>query len=229
MKVIVCDDDPVSRVSMVDLVKGFPDLEVVEASDGEEAWDLLQESVPLLCCTSIRLPKRSGIELLRRARQTPHLRKLPFVMTAQAVDTTDVIEAIRLGAIDCIPKPAESRQTREYMARVLQRVWATVVEERQFTLRRLGVTPEKLDHDYQAFEAQIDKVSAELAAGGGDPDSGVLQRRLPGLVTTCDTLGIWRGEEALQGLLAAPAAKVQVFGVLASVRAMVHHQLEQVS
>lgn len=228
MKVIVCDDDPVARVAMVELVKGFPDLEVVEASDGGEAWNRLQESVPLLCCTSIRLPKLSGIDLLRRVRQTSHLRKLPFVMTALAADTTEVIEAIRLGAIDCIPKPIDSRQTREYMAQVLQRVWATVVEERRFTLKRLGVTPEKLDQNYHAFEAQIDKVSAELAAGGGETDAGVLRRRLPGLVTSCDTLGIWRGEEALQGLLAAPAAKVQIFGVLASVRAMVHHQLEQV-
>ncbi|MFX8751225.1 response regulator, partial [Acinetobacter baumannii] len=69
MKALIVDDDPVSRLAMVDLVSSFPELEIVEANSGERAWALIQASIvpPVLCCCDIQMLEMSGTELVKRA------------------------------------------------------------------------------------------------------------------------------------------------------------------
>jgi DNA-binding NarL/FixJ family response regulator len=70
---VVVDDHPVVRHGLVSMLHYEKDMQVVgEAGDGEEAVRLILEHKPDVVLLDLRLPKLSGIEVMKevRARQT---------------------------------------------------------------------------------------------------------------------------------------------------------------
>jgi Response regulator containing a CheY-like receiver domain and an HTH DNA-binding domain len=60
-----------------------------------------------LILLDIRMPKMSGIEVLRRVRADPALRMIPVVMMTSSDEPCDVEAAYRLGANSYVVKPLE--------------------------------------------------------------------------------------------------------------------------
>ena len=64
---MLVDDEAMVRVGLRMVLSGEPDLEVVgEASDGEEAVAVVQETRPDVVLMDIRMPRVDGIEGSRR-------------------------------------------------------------------------------------------------------------------------------------------------------------------
>ena len=221
MNVVVCDDDAVSRMAVVDLVDSVEGLTPIEARDGEEAWAALLDSAPLLCISDLQMPVMTGIELMRRAKRHRHLAKLPFVVISSAADRANVVDAIQLGALHYIIKPFEFHQAREQLDRVLQQVWAQSVEDPETTQKRLNLTPERLGRYYKAFTAQLEQAQESGAEISAHLGRAPLMDQLPTLATACVTLGLWRGEAILK-LLADPQLPPEPGQGLATLIAIQH-------
>ena len=84
--------------------------DVVCATDGEEAWDRIQEQRPDIMVTDLQMPRLNGIGLIERLRSTTEYADLPVIMlTAKGFEvSTDEIK-IRLGVLDIITKPFSPR------------------------------------------------------------------------------------------------------------------------
>lgn len=92
------------------------DYELIEVSDGEEAWDKLQEE-PDICALfcDTKLPHINGIELLQRLRVDvqPRLKHLPVIMlTGDSDDEALREQALGYGASDFITKPFDSAELK---------------------------------------------------------------------------------------------------------------------
>jgi two-component system, response regulator len=85
--------------------------EVVVASDGEQALQILQPSSaarafqPALVLLDIKLPKIDGLDVLRRIRADPRTESLPVVMLTTSNEETDIVSSYRLGANSFVRKP----------------------------------------------------------------------------------------------------------------------------
>jgi DNA-binding NtrC family response regulator len=64
---LVADDDEVTRRTLAEelVPRGFT---VLQACDGEEAWELFNKEMPDLVVTDLRMPRADGVELVRRIR-----------------------------------------------------------------------------------------------------------------------------------------------------------------
>jgi DNA-binding NarL/FixJ family response regulator len=86
IRVLVVDDHPVVRHGLIAILRYEPGIEVVgDAADGEEAVRLILERRPDVVLLDLRLPKLSGIEVMKRVRpQAPEVRFL--VLTTYDTD-----------------------------------------------------------------------------------------------------------------------------------------------
>jgi len=80
--VLVVDDEPVTRRTLREELepRGFL---VVEAADGEEAWELFQKELPDLVVTDLRMPRGDGVGLVRRIRREAKSWVPVIVITSQ--------------------------------------------------------------------------------------------------------------------------------------------------
>lgn len=84
--------------------------------DGEEALDYLfrrgqyseRENVtPTLVMLDLKLPKISGLEVLRQIKNNEKLKKIPIVMLTSSNENRDVDEAYTLGTNAYVVKPVD--------------------------------------------------------------------------------------------------------------------------
>lgn len=76
---------------------------VTAASDGQEALRILTERLCDLVITDLRMPRMSGLDLLRNIRaMSPHL---PVLIVTAFGEWTTYIEAMDCGCVDYLNKP----------------------------------------------------------------------------------------------------------------------------
>jgi two-component system response regulator len=85
--------------------------DVVVARDGLEAETVLfgpeSNGAPALVLLDLKLPKLSGLEVLRAVRADERTAAVPVVVLTSSIEQEDVVAAYRLGANSYIRKPVE--------------------------------------------------------------------------------------------------------------------------
>jgi two-component system, cell cycle response regulator len=112
MRVLIADDDAISRRLLANMLAGWG-YEVITTADGAEAWDLLQQpNAPCLAILDWMMPGLTGPAVCRELRQ---MRKEPYtyvlLLTART-NKEDVIEGMDAGVDDYITKPFDSQELR---------------------------------------------------------------------------------------------------------------------
>jgi CheY-like chemotaxis protein len=82
------------------------------ARDGEEALAYLDrweagEPLPICILLDLKMPKVSGLEVLRRLKGHPRFSTIPVIVLTTSTEDEDVNEAYRLGCNSYIVKPVE--------------------------------------------------------------------------------------------------------------------------
>ena len=115
-RILIADDEEGIRESLSLILSDGHEL--VFARDGEEALAALGREPFALAMLDIKMPKLDGLEVLRRLRGT-NVQVPILVLTAyQSVELAK--EAIKLGAVDYLPKPFERDQILSAIRGVLK-------------------------------------------------------------------------------------------------------------
>ena len=122
MRVLIADDDPVSRrILEVTLLDSASD-EVIAAANGWEAWKILRKGDgPDLVVLDWMMPCMDGVDICRRVRASDLPPTYIILLTSRS-ETQDVIAGLDAGADDYIAKPFDPEELRARLrvgARVL--------------------------------------------------------------------------------------------------------------
>jgi len=106
IRVLVVDDSATMRSLIATVLQRDPEIEVVgEAGDPLEAREAIKRLNPDVITLDVEMPNMNGIDFLEKIMR---LRPMPVVMvstlTVRGAEAT--VEALELGAIDCVAKPS---------------------------------------------------------------------------------------------------------------------------
>ncbi len=105
------------------LEKGRIANQLVVTEDGQDALDYLWgigahagrdvSDLPALTLLDLKLPRVSGLEVLRRVRDDPRTRRMPIVILTSSTEEQDVAAGYDLGVNSYIRKPVDFKQFAE--------------------------------------------------------------------------------------------------------------------
>ncbi len=105
MRVLIADDDIISRAVVKALLLKWG-YEVLEAEDGNRAWDILREKdSPHLVLLDWMMPGIDGLELCKRLRQSGDNTYHYIILLTGRDSKKDIIGGLNAGADDYITKP----------------------------------------------------------------------------------------------------------------------------
>lgn len=113
LKVLAVDDDPLARRLIHAALDGDARLEVLDASDGQEAWSLLDAGlVPELMLLDVLMPGIGGLDLLRQMRLDARFKRVPVIICSAVGDRETVLRAAPLVVKSFVIKPFEASVLR---------------------------------------------------------------------------------------------------------------------
>ncbi len=109
-RVLVVDDMPKMREIVSSQVASLGYTDILKASNGREALDLLNREFDLhkpigLVFSDWNMPIMAGIDLLAEVRKSGKLQNVPFIMVTAEGKREQVMEAIKIGVSNYIVKP----------------------------------------------------------------------------------------------------------------------------
>jgi two-component system response regulator len=138
MHILLIEDDTV-HVKLVEraLKKSGLNSELVIINDGEDAFNYLlnQEDespekkfvYPHLILLDINLPKISGLEILRRIKQSPRLQAIPVVILTTSSNRADLEKCYEFHANSYITKPLDYEEFNQKI-RSVEHYWLKINE-----------------------------------------------------------------------------------------------------
>jgi len=182
--ILIVDDEKILARS-IKLFLEEQGYEAEVAEDGEKALSLLETMHPDLVFLDVRLPKISGIELLKRMKEfDPHM--YVVVMTAYG-SIEGAVEAMKLGAFDYLKKPVDLDELKILLnrahedSRLRQELsYYRERETRTFSFEGLIGKCEEMQRVFQQIRqiASLEEVSTVLITGETGTGKGLVARAI---------------------------------------------------
>lgn len=113
VRVVLADDQTLVRAGFVQLLSRDPEIEVVgEASNGQEAIDVIRDLEPDVVLMDIRMPVLDGLEATRLLLDDPRTSEIKVVVLTTYETDENVFTALRIGATGFLLKDIEPDELR---------------------------------------------------------------------------------------------------------------------
>ncbi|MFT4192353.1 MAG: hybrid sensor histidine kinase/response regulator [Comamonas sp.] len=175
IKCLLVDDRPENLLALSALLHDEPDVEILQASSGQEALEIALRHDLALALLDVQMPGMDGLELAELLRGSERTRHIPLIfVTAGAHDAARMFKGYETGAVDFLFKPIEPR-ILQMKARVFfdlyrtKRQLAQELEERTETLRLSETFAAILGHDLRSPLSVIQMLSTLLQRKADDP------------------------------------------------------------
>jgi len=122
-KVLVADDDAQLLGLVVSCLREMG-LEVLEAMDGEKAWEEIQESRPELVILDVMMPGMSGWEVCRHIREADELEGTKVLMLTGIGVRLNEMTSPLYGADDYLDKPFDFKAFEDKVREILAKTSA---------------------------------------------------------------------------------------------------------
>jgi CheY-like chemotaxis protein len=102
--VVIADDEPSMRL-LVHATIESDEYAVVEATNGTEAWEMIQKLKPSLVLLDQQMPGRTGLEVLRLVKADPSLAATRVILLTSKAQEGDIEAGLIAGADFYLTKP----------------------------------------------------------------------------------------------------------------------------
>jgi len=115
--ILTVDDEP-RFVRLIEANLNAADYDVLTATDGEQALEIIVEKKPNLVLLDVMMPGMNGFEVLDRIRKFSNI---PVIMLTAKGEEADRVEGLNRGADDYVVKPFSASELLARVRAVLRR------------------------------------------------------------------------------------------------------------
>ena len=108
-KVLIVDDE-VHIVHVVATKFRNNGYEVISASNGQQAYELVCEQKPDIIVTDLQMPVMTGMEFVEKLRGNEATKDIPVIMLTARSFSLDAEQQERLGVSQCLSKPFSPKE-----------------------------------------------------------------------------------------------------------------------
>lgn len=109
--VLIVDDSVFNRKMMIEILKkSVNKIKFLQASNGQEALEIIYEKEVDLVILDLNMPVKSGYEVLKEIRKNKNFYNLPVIVNSHITDIQKVREALSLGAVDFFTKSEKTEE-----------------------------------------------------------------------------------------------------------------------
>lgn len=202
MKILIIDDDKVSRTIISKLLSREKGAEVSEVGSAEEAWAMLKGGyLPDVLILDMVLPGMSGEEFLSRLREGAPWRDLPTIICSSAATRELISRVARLGIKGYLLKPIAAARLRDVVREVTRKIGShNVMESADAVMQRLELPAPDYIELLELFVQEAGRLLLDM-------NRAVADGKLAELRTILSTFRATAGNVGAE-LLAANAEKI---------------------
>jgi two-component system, LytTR family, response regulator LytT len=139
IRVLVVDDEPLSRAELIHLLNHHSQIEVIgEADCGEAVFEKVFQLQPDVVFLDIEMAELSGLDVAKMLQQ---MKKPPYIVFATAYPNY-AVEAFRYEAIDYLLKPFNEEQVQECVMRLIRNLSEKRENHPDLSSRKLAIEVE---------------------------------------------------------------------------------------
>jgi signal transduction histidine kinase/CheY-like chemotaxis protein/HPt (histidine-containing phosphotransfer) domain-containing protein len=122
LRILITDDNEYNRIVATDTLKSKANVEIREATNGQEAIELVKNNVFDIILMDVQMPVMNGFDATRyiRSQGTDQAKKIPIIALTASVLRTDLDKCLEAGMNSYIPKPFNPQQLIIGIANVLK-------------------------------------------------------------------------------------------------------------
>jgi two-component system, response regulator len=145
-RILLAEDSPEDSELILEALREFRiGNEVLHVKDGAEALDYLYrrgafadygQGQPAVIMLDIKMPRLDGIEVLKRVKGDPELKRIPVVIMTSSREEQDLLNSYNLGASAYVVKPLKFSELMEAV-KTLGAFWAIINEPPPGSLTRV--------------------------------------------------------------------------------------------
>ncbi len=147
--ILTADDDP-QLLRLVARNLEFEDYDVLTASDGKQALEMIEAHAPDAVLLDVMMPQMDGFMVCQRVRE---FSAVPIILVTARGQDQDKVRGLDLGADDYLTKPFSVEELLARVRAVLRRAQFTMHEQNQ--LARTTITIGELFIDYSQHLATM--------------------------------------------------------------------------
>jgi len=113
LTILYVEDEPLIRENAVEYLSRYCK-KVLQAKDGEDAYNIYQVHSPDLIISDIKMPKLNGLDFSAKVREVD--KATPIILATAHTETKYLLRAVELQLIKYIVKPITSENLQEALA-----------------------------------------------------------------------------------------------------------------
>ena len=117
-KILIAEDERDIR-DLITFTLHYAGYDVIQATNGEEAFTLAQQEKPHLVLMDVRMPRMTGYDACRALKADETTRDIPVVFLSAKGQEAEVQTGLEVGAADYILKPFSPDQLTKRVSEIL--------------------------------------------------------------------------------------------------------------
>ena len=115
LKLLIVDDEPHIRMLLEQTLEDFEDddVEILVATNGQEAFDIISEEKPQLVFLDVMMPKMNGFEVCEKVKKEMKMDNIHIILLTAKGQDTDREKGLEAGANEYMTKPFDPRTIKD--------------------------------------------------------------------------------------------------------------------